>query len=558
MKREKKVKSLFKSLTLAFVTLALALTAACGRANPSSPAGGQSELQGDITLALPWGGADMMIIQGVMNAYMDINPKVNMRYKFVATEEYPQYMNTSLSTDDLNNLDFDIILSGLVSSSLKNSKKLVDYAQYLSDENPYYDDQVWMDTMDPIAYPAQGSKGEIFALSFDNTHIVFAYNKEITDAAGVDPSEFETWDGFVGACAKIQAYGKVPLAMAGDQESFSSRMMGWLMSVYVDQYFRDTAELAHAQPGDWNYNPRVDAGWEYAPYPEITENMTEEDVAAAWNAAYYNDSSQQYTKNELRVLKALRDDEVGPINKKYQNMLANIAEVLPKYTLPNFTALNSGNMISRFLNQDAAITLQQAYYVYTNYLQRNKPFEIGFFDFPPMSANQRFPELKDYGPDCDYTRSVGGALGSIGIINKNTAQTRLCIDFMKFWSSRQGQYASFDTRKALGEPLLTVPNVKGVEVPEELLFGYEPMVFKGSADSNPASMFAKGLNYESYTLSAFQRNITGLFASTPDYSAISLYGTTMQREIKDNMYRYFALRGYSPDCLSNVAANPFI
>ena len=548
---------LYKKIALVLLSVILAVSAAACDDGNTPVVGGKEELKGNIVLALPLAGQDQQIIQGVIDAYQTINPKVKIEYRAISNDDYKSYLETPLSSNDLSDVPFDIVMNNTVPSFL-NSKKFVDYSQYIYEENPYYDDLIWADTMDEVAYPAKGPQGEIFNLSFGNTHVVFAYNKDITDAAGVNPSEFETWDGFVGACEKIAAIGKTPLAIAGDMDSFYGRQMCWIVNAYVDQYFRSVAETAHAQPGDWNYDSRIDGDWTYAPYPALTDDMTENEVAAAWRDAYYNDSFTQYTVNELRTLKALQENALGPVDKKYQNMLANLAEVFPKYALPNFTSNDSPGMISKFMTGEAAITLQQAYYVYSSYLQRGEPFEIGFFDFHAMSSNQRYAELKDYGPDCSYTRSIGGSLGNYGIVNKNTEQTRLCIDFMMFWSSKQGQEADIAVREALGAPLLTVPLVKGVEVPESLLFGFEPMEFKGSADNNPAQLFARGIRNESYSMSAYQRNATELFRTTPDYAAISAFGSKMQGDITSNIYRYLALRGYDPECLLNVSANPFI
>ena len=514
------------------------------------------ELKGKIVIALEWSGQDQQLVQAVIDAYETINPKVDIEYKAIPGDDYKSYLETPLSSDDLSSVPFDIVFNNRIPTFL-NTKKFVDYSQYLYEENPYNNNQIWADTLDPSAYPATGSKGEVFRLSFQNTQVAFAYNKDITDAAGVDPAEFATWEGFVGACEKIAAAGYTPLALAGDMESFQGRQMAWMMNVYVDQYFRSVAETVHSQPQDYNYDERIDAVWEYTPYPTITDGMTQEEIDAAWKECYYNDNASVYTQNELRLLKAIQENELGPINKKYQNLLANFAQVMPKYTLPNFTSNDSPGMIAKFFNQNAAITLQQVYYVYNQHVQRGKPFNLQFFDFPAMSSNQDYPELAAYGPDVNYTRSYGGALGNFGIVNKNTEQTRLCIDFMKFWSSPQGQAADFAMREALGAPLLNTPLVKGVEIPESLLHGYQPLPFKGSPSSNPALKFAIGLSGESYSIAAYQRNITALFETTPTYSNISSFASRMQNDIKTNMYYYLANRGYDPECLLDVSANPF-
>lgn len=556
------MKMKFKKITALLLCGMLGgMMVACGPTTTKPPVGGQpgdgdGELKGKLVIALEWSGQDQQLVQAVIDAYETVNPKVDVEYKAVSSDDYKSYLETSLSSDDLSSCPFDIVFNNRIPSFL-NTKKFVDYSQYLYEETAYNGNQIWADTLDPSAYTATGAKGEIFRLSFQNTQVAFAYNKDIIDEVGVDPSEFETWDGFVGACEKIAARGYTPLALGGDMESFSGRQMAWIMNVYVDQYFRSVAETVHSQPQDYNYDERIDSVWEYTPYPTITEGMTEEEIAEAWQASYYNDNASVYTQNELRLLKAIQNDELGPINKKYQNLLANLAQVLPKYTLPNFTSNTSQGMIAKFFNQNAAITLQQVYYVYNQHVQRGKPFNLQFFDFPAMSSNQDYAELKDYGPDVNYTRSYGGALGNFGIVNKNTEQTRLCIDFMKFWSSPQGLSADFAMREALGAPLLNTPLVKGVEIPKSLLHGYEPLPFKGSPNSNPALKFSIGLSGESYSQAAYQRYVISLFETTPTYSSISSFATRMQNDIKTNMYNYLANRGYDPECLMDVSANPF-
>ena len=554
----------FKKITTLFLCGLLGSSmVACGTTTTTPPPSGGSaggdtnkELKGNLVIALEWSGQDQQLVQAVIDAYETVNPKVNIEYKAVAGDDYKSYLETSLSSDDLSSCPFDIVFNNRIPSFL-NTKKFVDYSQYLYEETPYNDNQIWADTLDPSAYTATGAKGEVFRLSFQNTQVAFAYNKDIMDEVGVDPSEFATWDGFVGACEKIAARGYTPLALGGDMESFSGRQMAWIMNVYVDQYFRGVAETVHSQPQDYNYDAKIDSVWQYTPYPTITDDMTEEEINEAWNRCYYNDNASVYTQNELRLLKAIQEDELGPINKKYQNLLANLAQVLPKYTLPNFTSNTSPSMISKFFNQDAAITLQQVYYVYNQHVQRGKPFNLQFFDFPAMSSNQEYAELKDYGPDVNYTRSYGGALGNFGIVNKNSDQTRLCIDFMKFWSSPQGLAADFAMREALGAPLLNTPLVKGVKIPESLLHGYEPLPFKGSPSSNPALKFATGFSGESYSHAAYQRYVTALFETTPTYATINSFATRMQNDIKTNMYNYLANRGYDPECLMDVSANPF-
>ena len=562
------MKRVVKLICVLFVAIfACSLAFACNRKpDTPKPDSGSKELKGNIKIFLPIAGDEKTVIESVIASYTALHPKVKIEYRVGETSTYFEYCRTQLSSNDLSSVEFDIINAGQLSKFM-NSTKFVDYSQYLAEENPYYDNKVWGDTFEPAAIDTKSSSGEIFCLNFENTQVLFAYNKTVTDELGIKKSDFETWDGFVAACAKIKEKypDKAPLALSGNKESFYGRQMAWMLGMYTDQYFRSVADYAHSRKEgenyDWNYNPRTDESWVYNPYPELTEGMTDEQIKAAWEKAYNNDSPTIYNYNILRLLKGIKDDDLGPINKKYQNMLANIAELVPKYTLPNFTSLDSGYMISRFVNGDAFITLQQADYVYNSYLQRKENgganFEIDFFDFPAMSANTRFPELADYGPDCDYTRSYGGSRGSYAVVNKNPEQARLCMDFMMYWTSIEGQQTALSTKEALGTPQLTTPLIKGVVVPEVLRYGVAEIPWRGSASQNPAEFFSRALKGETYSLTAFETNITNLFDSEINYNAIKKYGEKMQNDMKSNLWRYLQMQGYSADCLEDVRANPF-
>lgn len=535
---------------------------------------GKEELKGTINIYLPIAGDEKTVIESVMDSYRQLHPKVQFNYKIGETSSYFDDCRTKLSANDLSSVEYDIINAGQLTKFM-NTTKLVDYSQYLAQENPYNDNQIWSETLEPAAIDTKSSNGEIFCLNFENTQVLFAYNKTlieeynkgVSEEDKIVESDFETWNGLLEVCAKLKEKypDKAPLGIAGNKESFYGRQMAWILGVYTDQYFRQTAELVHSQKAgdkyDWNYNPRIDEDWVYNPYPNIEEGMTEDEINEAWEKAYNNDSPSVYNYNVLRLLKALQDDEVGPINKKYQNMLANLAEAFPKYTLPNFTSLDSGNMIAEFINGKAIITLQQADFVYNSYLQRKKTganlFEIDFFDFPSMQSNQKFDELKDFGPDCSYTRSYGGSRGSYAIVNKNPEQTRLCIDFMMYWTSLEGQEVGLATKESLGTPQLTTPLVKGLEVPETLRYGVKEIPWRGSAEQNPATFFSRAIKGETYSLTAFETAITNLFGSAIDYAALENYGNIMQAHIKNNLYRYVQAQGFAIDCLNDVTANPF-
>ena len=57
--------------------------------------------------------------------------------------------------------------------------------------------------------------GKLYGLPNDVAPIVFWYNKELCQKAGVDPTTIKQWDDFLAAVKKIKAAGITPIAAAG-------------------------------------------------------------------------------------------------------------------------------------------------------------------------------------------------------------------------------------------------------------------------------------------------------------------------------------------------------
>ncbi len=60
----------------------------------------------------------------------------------------------------------------------------------------------------------------------DSGGMAWFYNKDVFDKAGVDPTEFHTWDQFYDAAKKIRATGSYITSDSGDAGFFDS--MTWL------------------------------------------------------------------------------------------------------------------------------------------------------------------------------------------------------------------------------------------------------------------------------------------------------------------------------------------
>lgn len=526
------------------------------RKDPLNSGKGKGEnLVGNINITMPITTRQRVVLQSVIDAYNEIHPMVSITITNSSTEGYKNILQTQLANEDMNDVSFDIVANNSVSQYF-SPKKFINYSQYLVEENPYCNNEMWKDTMNPLAYSPIGANGEVYYLCFDTTTVRFFYNKNILDAAGVNvETDFDTWQSFLSACNKIQTNtGKTALAIAGDTSSFYELQMSWLIRAYTDQYFRSSVVDFHSVEGDWNYSPKIDADWSYKPYasdyPEIA------DIKEAWQKAYDNDSRANYTYNELRALKAIQQGTYGPSHGKYLNMLANLLEIKP-YVLSGFTGNNYEKVYNSFFNEDAAIIVSTLDFFNEVKNRPNFTCEVGSFSYPAMSANTKYAELASYGPDVNYTRSLSGPIGYYGVVNKNPEQTKLVLDFMKFWSSQQGQQLAMDKRAEINEFAPGISLINGVTI-DDSVNSAKGVEIHGMADNNPALLFARGLSNEPVSTNGFTNNITALFnIGSPTYQNLYNYGNTMQNILKENMGRYFQERGYKANCLDNVAANPF-
>ena len=71
------------------------------------------------------------------------------------------------------------------------------------------------DTFYPAGIQNFTYQGKTYGLPNDVGPIVFWYNKELCEKAGVDPTKIKDWDDFIDAVKKCQAAGITPLAAGG-------------------------------------------------------------------------------------------------------------------------------------------------------------------------------------------------------------------------------------------------------------------------------------------------------------------------------------------------------
>ena len=543
------MKKLFKRTLVTVLGLSMLFAAACGGNDEGDGKTPSDTLSGNVTIAIPLTTEEEQVMRAVADAYMVKNPFVTISIDAKSAADYKDWLSQTLTATDMNTVTMDIVRNNEV-SQYYGSNKFVDFSQYLGETNHYYNDQIWQDTMEPTVYTANGSNGQIYSLNFETTQVLIYYNADLLTQAGVNVEDITDWNKFADACQKIKDLGDsyTPIAISGDRLSFWSGQLSWLFRVYVDQYFRSIADEVHTRPGDWDFGPLTDANWSYKPHAsdwtDVYPNETEAFLAAA------NNDGLGYKQNELRLLEGIMTDKWGQDDPRYKDMLTNFLKVFPQYVGSGFGADNQDTAMTPFWGGTAGFTIMTTDLLNEWQKRENKNFELGVMDFFPMLDN---PAYEGGAPDIDYTRSIGGAHGYYGVINKNAKQTELCMDFIKFWTSKEGQEVAFAKRVELNFLLTGTPLIKGLDIPESINI-YADRVLRGIADNNPAVDFARGLRNEGNTTRAYQENTQKLFAGTID---VEEYGEAMSQAMKEFMPDYLESRGFKSNALDDVTKYPF-
>jgi len=95
-----------------------------------------------------------------------------------------------------------------------------EYSEVLNDE-PWVENM--MDTIEPLMV---GTDGNIRALPVTQSMLAVVYNKDVLEAAGVNPADIVNWDAFKEACAKIKDSGVTPMFFGGKDS--------WVFGYYYD------------------------------------------------------------------------------------------------------------------------------------------------------------------------------------------------------------------------------------------------------------------------------------------------------------------------------------
>lgn len=484
----------------------------------------KKEWQGTITISIPM-GATKPIWEELAKVYMEKNPKVEVVLDDKeGGSAYTDWLGNQLASGDTA---ADIVINNTVAQYFAEGK-FVDFAEYLNKENPYMG-KIWKDGLDPAAYRPNGPKQEIFTLNVDSVQILWFYNKNIFEKVGVQPPN--DWDELIEICKKIKEAGYIPVALAGDVQSFWELTMGWLIRIYHDQYWRDMEPEVVMQEGDYLYDPERDGTWQFDP----------NDI--------YNDTPDKIKFNGLRVAKMIQEGKIGADSDRYREMYENFAKLIPEYVPEGFFGMNVAQADELFIQGKAAMKVDGAWFAAGfERTMKDAPekFELGYFWSPPMKGEH---------VAVNYTRSLGGPNGFMGVINKDKEHNDLVMDFMMFYASPEGQSIRYRVMEEIGQSPAGPSLVYDVTMPDKWRSIFGEMGFRGECDLNPFGAFARGFNDEQQSVREWVDLAHQYFKGQ---LTVEEFSKKMQKVMQDAIPRWLKINNYRPDALDDPSKDPSV
>jgi raffinose/stachyose/melibiose transport system substrate-binding protein len=148
----------------------------------------------------------LAIWQGAAQEYEKSHPGVKIQFDYLENEAFKAKLPTLLQSKDRPSL-FHSWGGGVMYEQI-TSGVLQDITSAISEGG-------FKDTFYPAGIQNFTYQGKTYGLPNDVGPIVFWYNKELCEKAGVDPTKIKTWDDFIDAVKKCQAAGITPLAAGG-------------------------------------------------------------------------------------------------------------------------------------------------------------------------------------------------------------------------------------------------------------------------------------------------------------------------------------------------------
>ena len=440
-----------------------------------------------ITVSCQTGVGQQESWEAVAKAYEEKHPDVKVDVDLKAVEGYDQWVQTAFTTEDPKADIVNINLAGNTKTG-----KSINYSDYIDNDSPY-SDGTWGEQFDVSKQRKTGATGAFDALSLESVQVLWLYNKDIFEKVGVEPPT--TWDELVNVCQKLKDAGYQPIAMPGNYDSFYSGTMGWLSQIYADQTTRSMVNENRAQEGDWDFDPDIDGSWTYDPTDP------------------WNDDSDKVTQNPSRAFANIKNGVYRGDTDGMKAVWTNFAKVFPAYVGGDaFFGTDADGAKTLFYQGKAAMMVNGAWGVIDfmndmkaldsgkdiedssgNAISNVQKFSLGTFNMPTMEGDKFEAPV----------RTIEVALGFLGCISKTQEHNDLVVDFLEYYSSKEGQSIAINARLDAGGSVNGPSLVYGVEYPEEIQAAFDQMTFIGNCQKDFSNTLARGIGESAETFREF-------------------------------------------------------
>jgi raffinose/stachyose/melibiose transport system substrate-binding protein len=148
----------------------------------------------------------LAIWQEAAQTYEKAHPGVKIEFDYLENEAFKAKLPTLLQSKDRPSL-FHSWGGGVMYEQI-NAGVCEDITSAISEGG-------FKDTFYPAGVQNFTYQGKTYGLPNDVAPIVFWYNKDLVQKAGVDPTKIKDWDDFIDAVKKCQAAGVTPIAAGG-------------------------------------------------------------------------------------------------------------------------------------------------------------------------------------------------------------------------------------------------------------------------------------------------------------------------------------------------------
>lgn len=450
--------------------LSAALLAACfAGAACVGTGGGASDRK--IVISTVTGTGLPQAFQAVADGYTALHPDVEVSVELKPANGYSNWLSGELG--DSNPVPDIVDVSTMAAAS---RGKTVNYDEYIDEVSPY-SGKPWREQFNYEAQIPNPFAEGTDSLSFERTQVVWLYNKKIFEENGVRPPE--TWDELIAVCDTLLKNGVQPLGISGTFDGFYAGATGHLFQIYNDQVTRDMINVVRAKEGDYCYDPEKDGVWEYDPTDP------------------YNDDAGYVTVNPVRLMKAIADGTYAADSEGTKFVTEQLARLLPYYAGGD-KYFGTDYPHSSFYRGDVAMIIEGAYAVPRYYAELEKEeakaeenpdyvmnimkFDVGTFNMPSMEGEYVLAPA----------RTIEVPVGFYGIVEKNKEKTDLVIDFMMYFSSKEGFTLYQNALISNGGVPTGSVLIDGVELPEKYADMYADLVSVGNCQKSPCQTIARG------------------------------------------------------------------